>query len=85
MAAAKRSRNKKIATACGSYAGLPEDVRLSLLRSVIILDGSPNIIDVREDIERELHHAAPRDQIDKLVERLEGWWFNAVIRALSGK
>ncbi len=84
MAAAKRSRNKEIASACGIYAGLPEDVRLSLLRAVIILDASPNIIDVREDIERELHHAAPRDQIGNLVERLEGWWFAAVIRSLSG-
>jgi hypothetical protein len=84
LMAAVKSRNKEIASACGAYGGLPENVRLSLLRSVMILDGSPNIIDVREEIARELHHAAPRDQIDKLVERLEGWWFGAVIRALSG-
>jgi len=83
MAAAKRSKNQKIAEACAAYAALPENVRLSLLSAVMILDGSPNIVDVREDIARELHHAAPRDQIDKLVERLEGWWFGAVIRALS--
>jgi hypothetical protein len=49
----------------------------------MILDGSPNIIDVREEIARDLHHAAPRDQIDRLVERLEGWWFAVVIRAIS--
>ncbi len=84
MAAAKSSKNKKIVSACASYTVLPENVRLSLLRAVMILDGSPNIIDVREEIGRELHHAAPRDRIDKLVERLEGWWFGAVVRALSG-
>lgn len=83
VAAATRSRNKKIADACVAFAAVPEQVRLSLLRSVSILDGSPNIIDVHEEIARELHHAAPRDHIDKLVERLEGWWFGAVIRALS--
>jgi len=83
MAAAKKSENKKITAACAAYAGLAENIRLSLLRAVMILDASPNIIDVREDIERELHHAAPRDQIEKLVERLEGWWFGTVIRALS--
>lgn len=84
MAAAKASENKKFTGSCAAYAAQPDQVRLSLLRAVMILDGSPNIIDVREDIERVLHHAAPRDQIEKLVERLEGWWFGAVIRALSG-
>jgi len=84
MATAKSSENEKTEKARAAYAGLPEQIRLSLLRSVMILDGSPNIIDVREEIVRELHHAAPRDRIDKLVERLEGWWFGAVIRAMSG-
>jgi hypothetical protein len=84
VAAAKSSRNKKVSKTCKAYIALPELVRLSLLRSVMILDGSPNIIDVREDIARELRYAAPRDQIDKLVERLEGWWFSTVIRAMSG-
>lgn len=84
MATAKTSTNKKISDAFLAYAAQPDQVRMSLLRAVMILDGSPNIIDVREDIERVLHHAAPRDQIEKLVERLEGWWFGAVIRALSG-
>lgn len=84
MAAAKASKNKRIAKACEAYTGLSEHLRLSLLGSVFILDGSPNIIDVRAEIARELHHAAPRDQLDNLVERLEGWWFGAVIRAMSG-
>ena len=80
----KTSKNKTIAKICEKYAGLSEHVRVSLLRSVNILDGSPNIIDVREEIVGELHHAAARDHIDKLVERLEGWWFGTVIRAMSG-
>jgi hypothetical protein len=84
LAAAKSSENKTTEKARKAYVALAEGVRLSLLRSVRILDKSPNIIDVREDIERELHHAAPRDQIEKLVERLEGWWFGVVIRAMSG-
>lgn len=83
MAAAKATKNQKILNTCSAYAALPEQVRLNLLKSVMILDGSPNIIDVREEIARELHHAVPRDHIEKLVERLEGWWFGAVIRAMG--
>lgn len=83
LAVAKSSTNKTIAKTCERYAKLSEHVRVSLLRAVTILDGSPNIIDVREEIEGELYHAAARDHIDKLVERLEGWWFGTVIRAMS--
>ena len=83
LAAAAESKNRDHAAAYTAYVALAEPVRFSLLRSVFILDGSSNIIDVREEIERELYHAAPREQIDHLVERLEGWWFGTVIRALT--
>lgn len=83
-AVASNSTNKENAEAYAAYTSLPEQLRLGLLRAVFVLDGSPNIIDVRDDIARELHRAAERDQIDKLVERLEGWWFGAVIKALAG-
>lgn len=83
LAAAAKSKNKETAVARTAYLALPEEVRLSLLRAIHILDGSSNIIDVRDEIVRELYHAAPRDQIDNLVERLEGWWFGVIIRALT--
>jgi len=83
LAAAARSKNKETAVARTAYVALPEEVRLSLLRAIHVLDGSSNIIDVRDEIVRELYHAAPRNQIDNLVERLEGWWFGLIIRALN--
>ena len=84
MRTAGASKSQDNAAAYAAYRALPEDLRLSLLRAVFVLDGSSNIIDVRDDIARELYHAASRDQIDYFVERLEGWWFGVVIRALSG-
>ena len=84
MAAATGSMTKDNAKAYRAYTALPDAVRLSMLKAVTILDGSPNITDVREEIVRELYHAAARDQIGHLVERLEGWWFGIVINALSG-
>jgi hypothetical protein len=81
---ASESKSKENADAYAAYTALPDDLRLSLLRAVTILDGSSNIIDVHDDIVRVLHHAASRDHIEHLVERLEGWWFNVVIRALTG-
>lgn len=84
MQTAAQSKSRENAAAYQAYTALPEEVRLNLLRAVTILDGSPNIVDVREEIVRELYHAAGRDQVEHLVERLEGWWFGTVIMALSG-
>jgi hypothetical protein len=39
---------------------------------------------VRDEIVRELYHAAGRSQVGQLVERLEGWWFGVVINAMNG-
>jgi hypothetical protein len=78
------SENEANAAAYAAYKSLPEHVRRSLLCAVFVLDGSPNVIDVRDEIARELFHAANREQLDLLVERLEGWWFAVVIKALAG-
>src|SRR5262249_2871036 len=81
---AKTSTSRSNAEAYAAYKALPDELRLSLLRAIFVLDGSPNIIDVGEEIARELYRAAERDQINLLVERLEGWWFGLIIRALVG-
>jgi hypothetical protein len=83
MKTASTSKNKDNAEAYATYKAIPETLRLGLLRAVFILDGSPNIIDARDDIARELYHAAGRENVDHLVERLEGWWFGVVIKALA--
>jgi hypothetical protein len=77
------SENQGNQKAYDAYTALPDRLRLSFLQAIVILDGSANIIDVRDEIVRELYHAATREQLDHLVERLEGWWFTVVIKALA--
>jgi C-terminal domain 7 of the ABC-three component (ABC-3C) systems len=83
MKTASTSRNQDNVEAYAAYKALPEALRLALLRAVFVLDGSPNIIDARDDIAHELYHAAGRENVDHLVERLEGWWFGVIIKALA--
>ncbi len=68
-----------------TYNRLSQEVRLSLLRSITILDYAPNIIDVVDEIQKASYMAAPKTQVANFVERLEGWWFGRVIDGLVNK
>jgi hypothetical protein len=50
---AAESKNKENAKAYEAYKSLPESLRLSLLRAIAVLDGFPNIIDLRDEVSRE--------------------------------
>ncbi|CDL81229.1 ABC-three component system protein [Xenorhabdus szentirmaii] len=84
LATAKSSNNRALQEAFNAYKHLPEEARLALLRSIYVLDDSPSITDVKQDIYRQLHRAVGREHIEIFAERLEGWWFDQVISMLSG-
>jgi hypothetical protein len=77
------SINEKNIAAYAAYKALLSSQRLRLLRAITILDSSPNILDVHDEICQAVRHAAPRAHIEIFVERLEGWWFGVVINALA--
>jgi hypothetical protein len=77
----KSSGNTNAYTA---YVVLPEASRIALLQSITVLDSAPNILDVHDEICRFLRPAVPKSHLEHFVERLEGWWFGVVVRALAG-
>ena len=77
----KRAGNTNAYTA---YVVLPEPARLALLQAITVLDSAPDILDVHDEISRYLRPAAPKAHLEHFVERLEGWWFGIVVRALAG-
>lgn len=80
---AKKSKSTSNAEAYALYNSLTREVRLSLLRAVTVLDNSPDIVDIGDELKQALYYAAPREQIGSLLERLEGWWFGKVITAMA--
>lgn len=82
---ASKSASKENKSAYVEYTSLPKESRISLLKAITILDGSSGIVDVVDEIVQELYYAAPKEQGPHLVERLEGWWFSTIIKALSTK
>lgn len=67
-----------------AFRALLPEARLSLLRAIRVLDNSPNVVDVRDELSHELRHAVAKEHLPLFVERLEGWWVNVVVRALAG-
>jgi hypothetical protein len=78
-----KSTNKELATAFAAFSSLNSNQRLALLAAMFVADNEPQIDAMRTQIEVQLRFAAPRERVPHLTERLEGWWFNQVILALS--
>lgn len=80
---AENSKNQSNKPAYDAYLGLSEIQREKLISCVYILDASPNIVDTKEDILRELRYATRPQFKEAIFQRLEGIWFNKVIQHLS--
>jgi hypothetical protein len=74
-----KSRNKEVKVAHGVLMRLSARNRTELFEAVRLLDASPQIGDVRREIEREVRYAADKQHIAAFVDRLEGWWFRMVV------
>lgn len=70
--------------AYSAFRQLSQDRQHALLKAVRVLDGASGIVDLRAHICSELRYSVREDHLALLVERLEGWWADLVVRHLSG-
>jgi hypothetical protein len=82
---ATTSRNIELQVAHGAYLSLTSEQRLSLLHSIIVIDGAPTIDDLVERLAREVHWVVGNEKMTGFLERLEGWWFRRVVESLRTK
>ncbi|UQZ84565.1 hypothetical protein SK3146_03820 [Paenibacillus konkukensis] len=80
---AENSKSQSNKPAYEAYLGLSEVQREQLISCVYVLDASPNIVDTKEYILRELRYATRPHFKEAIFQRLEGIWFNKVIQHLS--
>ncbi|RXT51198.1 hypothetical protein B6S44_21580 [Bosea sp. Tri-44] len=79
---AEAGGNQELKAAYAAFLALGPTMRISLLSSIEILDNQPLLTDLGEVIERDLRMIAPRGQVAIARERLEGWWWPRVCKAL---
>jgi hypothetical protein len=82
VAVAQGGGNEDLKAAHEAYLALGPTMRISLLSSVEILDDQPLVTDLSIAIEKELRLMAPKGQAALARERLEGWWWARICKAL---
>lgn len=82
--AAQSSSNQDTMHGRTAYLALSGNEREQFLRAVVVLDRSPGVLALDEQLNRELFHAAPPVQLASLTTQLEGWWLRRVLRHLNG-
>jgi len=83
MKAGAGSKNKVVADAFARFASLADTERKSLMRAVVLLDGATNAIDLDGALRAAVRYAAEPRHRDALVQRLEGWWLQRLVRHLG--
>lgn len=82
-AVAEKSENKANVSAYSKFKSLREPLILSLIRRIKIISSSIKIIDIEKSIQKLLFYSCKPEFIPKVLERVEGWWYQECVKALS--
>ena len=83
-AALAGSKSKLIAPIAKAFNELSDREKPDFLDRILILDGSPRIVDIPALIRDKHMRSIRREHREFVFERLEGWWTDAVIKQLTG-
>lgn len=78
------STSKLIAPIAKAFNELSDPEKQDFLERILILDGSPRIGDIPAIIRDRYMRSVRREHREFVLERLEGWWTDTVIKQLTG-
>lgn len=82
-AAAAETTNAANFPAYQAFNGLSPEQQAGLFAKVEVLDAAESITDIKDRILKLIELAARAGHIEAFFQRIEGWWFNRVILALT--
>jgi hypothetical protein len=83
MNAGARSKNAVVVDAFARLASLTDTERRVLIKAVVLLDGASSAIDLDGALTAAVRYAADPRHREALVQRLEGWWLQRLVRHLG--
>ena len=79
-ATASTSSSATNSPAYQAFRSLEATGRELLVKSITVLDGSPSIGQLDNQLQQAVFYAVERQFLNSYLERLEGWWFGRVIK-----
>lgn len=76
------SKSESNKPAYDAFLVLTPEQQHALVNNIYVLDSSPNIIDTKEQILEKLKFSTRRQFLNQVYERVEGWWFDRVVKHL---
>jgi hypothetical protein len=83
-AIARKGTPKSNASCYQKYLALDDTRRRQLVEAIVLFDNSPKITQLEHELRRLLYIAVPPDHLDPFRQRLEGWWYDNVVKHLAG-
>ncbi len=80
---AQTSSSQENAAAYKSFLDTPVADRRTILDRVVILDGTPTIGNLNDDLKAEIFWATERQYQDAFLQYLEGWWLRRVVNQMA--
>lgn len=62
-----------------SFINLGDELAKKLVSNIYVIDGSSDIVDVKDDIHKFIRYGSLPKYEQKIFERLEGWWYDKSI------
>jgi hypothetical protein len=81
-ATASTSTSETNAPAYQAFSSLNDEGRTHLMKSVTVLDGSPSIGLLDNQLRQAVFYAVERRFLNSYLQRLEGWWYGRVVTHL---
>ena len=80
---AKDSKNQVNLRFYSKFKTIDDSILLRLVKRIRIISSSSNIVDVEKDIQKQIRYSCKPEHVSLATERIEGWWFQECIQALS--
>ena len=65
------------------FKNLNESILCRLVKRIRIISSASDIVDVEKDIQKQIRYSCKPEHVPFATERIEGWWFQECIKALS--
>ena len=76
---AKTSQNTAHKAYYESFINLGDQLAEKLVNNIYVIDGSSDIVDVKNDIRKSIRYGSLPKYEQRIFERLEGWWYDKSI------